>query len=190
MDFSEAIQRLSRKWVLRWQLPSLCRKLIFGLRGGKVGERTHLPRYLATWPHQVVIGSRCTLQEDIFYNFDHFWVPGPKILIGDDSFIGRGCEFNIRRKLTVGHHAMIASGCKFIDHDHEFKTGESALGDGHIESPITLEPYVWLGANTIVLKGVTIGEGAIVGAGGVVTKSVRRREIWGGVPARKIGERE
>ena len=55
--------------------------------------------------------------------------------------------------------------------------------------PIVLENNVWLGVNAVVLKGVTIGSGAIVGAGAVVTKSVPAGEIWAGIPARKIGER-
>lgn len=52
--------------------------------------------------------------------------------------------------------------------------------------PITLGRDVWLGANCVVLKGVNIGDRAIVGAGSVVTKSIPSGEIWAGSPARKI----
>ena len=57
-------------------------------------------------------------------------------------------------------------------------------------APIVVERDVWLGVNVVVLKGVRVGEGAIVGAGAVVTKSVPCGEIWGGVPARRIGQRQ
>ena len=54
------------------------------------------------------------------------------------------------------------------------------------EDAIILEDDVWIGVNAVVLKGVTIGRGAIVAAGSVVTKSIGAYEIWAGVPARKI----
>ena len=57
------------------------------------------------------------------------------------------------------------------------------------EKAITLEDDVWIGAEAVILKGVTIGRGAIVAAGSVVTKSVGAYEIWGGIPAKKIGMR-
>ncbi len=57
------------------------------------------------------------------------------------------------------------------------------------EAEIILAEDVWLGVNVVILKGVHIGRGAIVGAGAVVTQTIPEYEIWGGVPARKIGER-
>lgn len=58
-----------------------------------------------------------------------------------------------------------------------------------IGARVYLEDNVWLGANVVVLTGVTIGAGAVVAAGAVLTKPVPPFEIWGGVPARKIGDR-
>ena len=57
------------------------------------------------------------------------------------------------------------------------------------DAPIVLEEDVWLGANVIVLKGARIARGAIIAAGAVVTSDVPTFEIWGGVPAQKIGQR-
>jgi acetyltransferase-like isoleucine patch superfamily enzyme len=92
-------------------------------------------------------------------------------------------EFNIRKRITIGKNALIGSGCKFIDHYHGMNAQEC------VEAPITLEEDVWLGANVVVLKGVTIGKGGVVAAGAVVNKSIAPFEIWAGAPARKIGER-
>ncbi|MGZ5020707.1 MAG: acyltransferase, partial [Chthoniobacterales bacterium] len=61
---------------------------------------------------------------------------------------------------------------------------------GGAEADIVVESDVWLGTNVIVLKGVRIDRGAIIAAGAVVTKSIPEYEIWGGVPAQKIGERK
>ena len=56
---------------------------------------------------------------------------------------------------------------------------------GGTEAAIVLDRDVWLGANVVVLKGVTIGRGAIIAAGAVVNQNVPEFEIWGGVPARR-----
>ena len=130
------------------------------------------------------------MEDDIFFKYAHSWQPGPSIVIQDRVFIGKGCEFNSRRRVEIGNDCLIASGCKFIDHDHDLVLGEGPMHSlGGVEAPITLESDVWLGVNVVVLKGVTLGRGAVVGAGAVVTKSIPAFEIWAGVPARKIGQR-
>ena len=159
--------------------------------GMQVGTGTSLPRVRITWPHQVSLGANCTLEHDIYFKYDGIWAPGPSILIRDRVFIGFGCEFNVRRRLEIGDDCLIASGCKFIDHDHGTSSRDKPMHEqsGGAEAEIVLEQDVWLGVNVVVLKGVRIGRGAIVAAGAVVTGAVPAYEIWGGVPARKIGER-
>ena len=159
--------------------------------GMEIGTGTRLPQVRVTWPHQVSLGDNCTLESDIYFKFDGIWAPGPSIVIRERVFIGLGCEFNIRKKIEVGANCLIASGCKFIDHDHGTARRDAPMNqqaDG-AEAEIIVEEDVWLGVNVIVLKGVQIGRGAIVAAGAVVTKDIGAYEIWGGVPARKIGER-
>lgn len=165
------------------------RKKYYVLLGMKTGRHTTLPKMFVTWPHQVRIGDSCLLEHDIHFKFDGIWKPGPSIIIGNDVIIGFGCEFNIRARIVVGNHTLIASGCKFIDHDHGIAAGELVRNQPGPEIPITIGRDVWLGSNVVVLKGVEIGDGAIVAAGAVVSKNVPSGEIWGGVPARKIGER-
>jgi acetyltransferase-like isoleucine patch superfamily enzyme len=160
-------------------------------QGMQIGAGTLLPRSCVTWPHQLSLGANCRLEHDIYFKFDGIWAPGPTIRIGDRVFIGFGCEFNIRRGVTIGADCLIASGCKFVDHDHGTERRDLPMNQqaNGAETEIVLEPDVWLGANTVVLKGVRIGTGAIVAAGAIVTKSIDAYEIWGGVPARKLGER-
>ena len=156
----------------------------------KVGKGTELPRLHITWPHQVAIGSNCKLEHDIYFKYDGIWQPGTAIKIGDNVFIGAGCEFNISEGITIGNDALIASGCKFIDHNHGTALNELMRTQVGPKEAIKIEPNVWLGVNVVVLKGVIIGEGAIIAAGAIVTKSVGANEIWAGVPAKKIGERK
>lgn len=162
------------------------RKLALRLRGAQIGAGTQVPRVFMTWPHQVKLGCDCVVQPEVFFNFSHYWAPGPTMVFGDRVFIGRGCEFNILRGLSVGDDCLIASGCSFIDSNHGTDPQRPMNAQPLDTAPIKLGRNVWLGAGCIVLKGVQIGDGAIIGAGSVLTKSVPAGEIWAGVPARPL----
>jgi len=175
--FATAVARLRTAW---WRM-----------LGMAIGRGTLLPKMHLTWPHQVSLGADCRLEHDLYFKFDGIYAPGPSIIIRDRVFLGFGCEFNVRKRVEIGDDCLIASGCKFIDHDHGTSRRDIPMSqqlDG-FEAEILLEPDVWLGANVIVLKGVRIGRGAIVAAGAVVTKGIPPYEIWGGIPAEKIGAR-
>ncbi|RZK45096.1 MAG: acyltransferase [Hymenobacter sp.] len=109
--------------------------------------------------------------------------------IGNEAFIGASCEFNITEGIAIGDNALIASGCRFVDHDHGMQLGSPMRTQLGSHGAIKLGNDVWLGCNVVVLKGVEIGDGAVVAAGAIVTKSILPNEIWAGVPARKIGQR-
>lgn len=168
---------------------ALLRKIWWSWLGANFGSGTNISKLEMTWPHQVRVGSQCILEDEIYFKFDGIWQPGPSIVLGDRVFLGRGCEFNVRQRVQIGDDCLIASGCKFIDHDHGIAFGHPMNRQHGTEAPIVLADDVWLGCNVVVLKEVTIGRGAVVGAGAIVTKSIPPMEIWGGVPARKIGER-
>lgn len=126
--------------------------------GMQIGARTLLPKVRVTWPHQVSLGADCTFEHDIYFKYDGIWAPGPSIILGDRVFVGFGCEFNVRRRLEIGADCLIASGCKFIDHDHgmarEVPMREQSAG---AEAEIVLEEDVWLGVNVAVLKAFASG---------------------------------
>lgn len=158
--------------------------------GMKVGSNSFIPKDTnVTWPHQVILGKNCQLEHGIYFHYDGIYSDGPSICIGDNVFIGNHTEFNITEKIIVGNNCLIAAGCRFVDHNHSFHLGELIREQLAPKSKIILENDVWLGCNVIVLKGITIGKGAIVAAGSVVNKSIPPYEIWGGIPAKKISER-
>ncbi len=164
------------------------RKLRFRILGMKISEGTYLGRVNANWPHQVSIGGGTVIEEDVSFKFDGPWKPGPNIHVGNRAFLGRGSEFNVRKSVRIGDHCAIASGCRFVDHNHGI-TGDTLDETPGEEQDIVIGHHVWLGANVVVLKGLTIGNGAVVGAGSVVTKSIPSGEIWAGIPARRLSSR-
>tara|TARA_B100000378_G_scaffold25295_1_gene19324 strand:- start:8919 stop:9497 length:579 start_codon:yes stop_codon:yes gene_type:complete len=166
---------------------------IFFLRflGVEIGDNlimNGIPEF--TWYNRVSLGNNVKLEKNIYFKYVGFWENKKSICIGDNSFIGRGVEFNISKSITIGDNCLIASGCKFIDHDHGLKLGGLMRLQRGSEKEIILGDDVWLGVNVIVLKGVTISDGVVIGSGSVVTKNIPANEVWGGVPAKKIAERK
>ena len=166
------------------------RRIFYVLLGADIGN-TCIPKATSmTWPHKVTIGNNCTLESGIYFKCDGPWTEGKSIVIGNQVFIGKDCEFNVRKKILIGADSLIAAGCKFIDHDHGMSLATPMNQQPSVDVSIVIGKDVWLGYNVIVLKGVVIGDGAIVGAGSIVTKSIPAKEIWAGVPARFFKSRE
>lgn len=172
------------------RLLSNLNKIYYSMQGMYIGKNTNIPSIMVTWPHQVSIGNYCKLENNIQFKFDGIWKKGPNIIIGNNVFLGNNIEFNIRKSIHINNNCLIASGVKFIDHDHGFIKNKLMNAQQGIELDIIIGEDVWIGANAIILKGVEINSGAIVAAGSVVNTSIASNEIWGGIPAKKISERK
>ncbi|MDE5901508.1 MAG: CatB-related O-acetyltransferase [Muribaculaceae bacterium] len=108
------------------------------------------------------------------------------IKCGAYSFIGNNCT--IYPKVIIGDYTMIANNVSIIGADHNYRTpGIPMVFNGRENIPETIVGKdVWIGAHSIIMVGVKIGNGAIVAAGSVVTKDVEPYAIVGGVPAKII----
>jgi len=162
------------------------------LCGAKIEQDVYIgPSTRFTWPHKVTIKERCTIEHSVYFKFDGPYSPeSDKISIGSGTFIGSSTEFNIKYGIQISDDCLIASGCRFVDHDHGIELNVLMKSQECPGEIIQIASDVWIGANAVVLKGVSIGHGAIIAAGAVVNKSIPPNEIWGGVPARKISERK
>lgn len=105
--------------------------------------------------------------------------------------IGQGTNINgfakilVRDRVSIGENCTISWNTQIMDNDFH-----PIVVDGVPQpqsAPIVIEDHVWIGAGAIVLKGVTIGEGAIIAAGAIVTKDVPAKSIVAGSPAKGIG---
>ena len=108
------------------------------------------------------------------------------ITIGKDTIIGDHCFLDGRAPLKIGSHTDIASQVLIYNDEHNIN---SPAFSNSFDS-VTIGDYVFIGPRSIILPGITIHDGAVIAAGAVVTKDVPANEVWGGVPAKKIGDRK
>ena len=150
--------------VLDWfppMLRSVCFKLMLGSWGGGMIDRQVYFRY----PKRIHIGRHCS--------------------------INRGCRFFASahttdpKNIVLGNHIALGPNVTIFSAGHDPQTLDLADTYGRV----TIEDYVWVGGNTTILQGVTIHEGAVIGAGSVVTRDVPAYTIVAGIPAKEIKKR-
>lgn len=108
---------------------------------------------------------------------------GRNIHLGKNVFINACCHFQDQGGIFIGDNALIGYACVFATLNHDFEPAKRA--DLYPKS-IHIGNDVWIGANSTILGGVNIGDGAIIAAGSVVNKNVPSRCIVAGVPAKVI----
>ena len=116
--------------------------------------------------------------------------PGSIIEIGNDVGIS-GSTINSTLKVCIGNNVLIGSGCLITDSDSHPTNPQERLKNCNnpeetISAPIHIQNNVFIGARTIILKGVTIGENSVIGAGSVVVKNIPANCIAAGNPAKVI----
>jgi len=114
---------------------------------------------------------------------------------GQNIQIGSYCRINEQTRLDnvkIGNHVMIARESVILGKTHEVKSTELPMErQGKINMPQTIiEDDVWLGLRTTIMPGLRIERGSIIGSGAVVTKSINRYAVVGGVPAKLIKYRK
>ena len=112
------------------------------------------------------------------------------IVIGENTSIGYHNYIFASTEILIGRNCMLAPFVYIVDSDHGTKKETLMNIQDNITIPIYIEDDVWIASNVTILKGVTIGKGAIVAANSVVNKDVPAYTIYGGTPAKKIGERK
>jgi acetyltransferase-like isoleucine patch superfamily enzyme len=165
--------------VLRTMCASVGKRLrmehIPGIYGGAkvyIGDDVHLSGSLT------VFGGR------IFDN--------PELRIGNRTFIGAKTIFSVARLIEIGDDVLIAGGCSISDFSgHPLDPDKRAAGEQVSPEdvrPVRIGNKAWLGRGAMILPGVTVGEGAVIGAAAVVTKDVPPGHICVGNPGRILSK--
>lgn len=111
---------------------------------------------------------------------------GGAITIGARGHIGFGSVLTAREAITIGPDALIGEYVTIRDQDHVFDDEAATNAQGFRTSPVEIGANVWIGAKATILRGVNIGENAVIAAGSVVTSDVPAGTMVAGAPARVV----
>ena len=186
-------------------LKKICNKLnllkISRINNLKLGENVKVfskPTIDISNKGRVIIGNNVTLNsQNRGYHLNmHSSVklfadkPQAEIVIGDNTRIHGTC-IHAYKKIHIGNNCLIAANTQIMDnsgHALSFNAPANRIHSSSKTKSVLIEDDVWIGANCIILPGVTIGAGSVIAAGSVVTKSVPPLTLVGGNPARIITE--
>lgn len=152
---------------------------------------SRIPSYYLrrAWYHRVMgidMGERSAVQLGCY-----LWSYGPRsnrrqrTRIGARTVINRGCTIDARSGLRIGDDVSISPEVAILTTQHDLNNADFALQG----SAVVIEDHVWIGMRAMIMPGVTVGRGAVVAAGAIVTHDVAPLEIVAGVPARPVGRR-
>ncbi|MEZ9753822.1 acyltransferase [Vibrio cyclitrophicus] len=150
----------------RFKLFNMLKSCLLRLVGAKIGQRT------------------------IFY--PGVWInPGFNLVVGDDVDFALDVLVTTKGGVEIGNRVLIGYRTQILSTNHNIPSvNKPIFGAGHSYNKVIIEDDVWIGSNCIILPGVHIGEGAVIGAGSVVTKDIKAFSICGGNPAKLIRYRE
>ncbi len=109
-------------------------------------------------------------------NFENFHVSSGKLILHDGVFINNSCSFNCMERIEVGNGTMMGEGVRFYDHDHVY-TAEKIEKWQWTTEPIRVGRDCWIGSNVTILKGVTIGDNTIIGAGCLIRNDIPANSV-------------
>ena len=109
-------------------------------------------------------------------NFEIFHVSSGKLILHDGVFVNNSCSFNCMERIEVGNGTMMGEGVRFYDHDHVY-TAEKIEKWQWTTAPIRVGRDCWIGSNVTILKGVTIGDNTIIGAGCLIRNDIPANSV-------------
>jgi acetyltransferase-like isoleucine patch superfamily enzyme len=134
-----------------------------------------------------VDGGRMTIKNAYISMGAHLFADENALLEIDGSSIGRYTHIAAKQSIIIKSGVAIAEMVVIRDQDHAIDPENKALGfNAYHVAPIVINKNSWIASKATILKGVIIGEGCIIAASAVVTKSVPPNQVWGGVPAKFI----
>ncbi len=182
----------------RFYVPILCKRLksliyttpIFCCRCEEVGKHLQLCALPNVHGHTLLyIGDDVRFSGSFAISSGRF-SNRPTLRIGNRAFIGHNVSITCNREVVIEDDVLIATNCKISDYDGHPASLEKrithALPDADDMQPVRICKGAWIGSGVFILKGVTIGEGGIVGANSVVTHDVPPNCVAAGSPARIV----
>ena len=157
--------------------------------GVKMGKKSYID------PHGDILNGKFISLGDLSHINDHCWLQcytalgRPSLIIGKNTIIGRNFTALCCKSIIIGDNCMIASFVMISDVNHSIDLCKgSYISQGLVAKEVIIGNNVWIGQNSIILSGVSIGDNCVIGAGAVVTKSIPPNSLAVGNPAKVIKE--
>lgn len=146
------------------------------------------------WGGRLKIGGGGFIElgaRNIFTRNSSLQASGGRIVLGSGNYFNESAKIICMEEVQVGDNCLFADSVNVYDHDHKIDDLNLPINkQGYATRPVRIGNNVWLGAKVVVLKGVKIGDGAVIAAGAVVTKDVPAYAIAGGIPAKVLKMRK
>ena len=197
MDIPGKFFKLIRRYALFIYslITTYLTKIIMVLKGIKISKGLQIwgiPILVRYHKSKIIIGNHCSLRSNTFSNLVGVnrkcaistLREGAEIKIGDNSGFS-GTVIAAAGKITIGNKVLCGANTTITDFDwHGIEPDKRHLAPEHLE--VVIEDNVWLGLNSVVLKGVTIGENSVIGANSLVIKDIPANVIAAGNPCKVI----
>lgn len=129
--------------------------------------------YTIVFGNKLKIGKGTTWRDGF-----HIAIEGGEIQIGDNCFFNHNCSINSLKHISIGDGTIFGENCHVYDHNHKFRDDEESIkSQGYSVGSTRIGKHCWLGSGVVVLKGVTIGDYSVIGAGCVVEEDVPENSI-------------
>jgi len=136
---------------------------------------------------KIILGNNVRIGNRVAWFLRPNLYPEPELVVGDNTSINYLTGISVECSVRIGNNCKIAGETVIFDNDsHNTYFGDDRKMRQEDVAPVVIEDNVWIGMRSIILKGVTIGHGAVVAAGSVVTKDIMPLTLVGGNPASKI----
>jgi acetyltransferase-like isoleucine patch superfamily enzyme len=157
-------------------------------RLGNLGRNVHLDKNieLLRFPKNISIYDEVVIKEGVrICSCNERAI----VKIGNRTTVGYHTFIFSSESIVIGDDCLIAPFVYIVDSNHQIEKDRRINVQSNVTSPIRIGNDVWIASNVTILKGVEIGDGAVIAANSVVNNNVPAYEVWGGTPARKISER-
>lgn len=182
---SKVLSYLFRPFIIGWNSISFFVRYLLAGRSNafsylsRVGKESIIPIMRLMGAQ---IGSNCDIETGIVFHNCHDL---RKLRIGNDVHIGKQCFFDLREEIHISSNVVVSMNCTFITHMELNQSNLSAKYPG-TSGRIEIGDHTYIGANSIVLMGVTIGKQSFVGAKSMVNRNVASSWVVYGTPAKRI----
>lgn len=134
----------------------------------------HMKAAVKRLVYKAVFGGRfCVGKKTTWRNDFHIAIEGGRVEIGDNCFFNNGCSVNSMDKITIGDGTIFGENSHVYDHNHRFRDAENSIkSQGYSIAQVCIGKHVWIGSNVVILKGVTIGDNSVIGAGCVINRDI------------------